>query len=127
VEVGRFIDEGGNNFRGVQTFNSYGRKYVAASDRDSGLYIFEHTGHRGGLSTAGYPTAKSARGHAPHRNLVRPPPDVDRVGSWQAPDMTNLGLRHRPSTCWRRIRQPRCAHRSTGTARTSRRQLSGTT
>ncbi|MGP4050293.1 PA domain-containing protein [Streptomyces sp. 2A115] len=45
VEVGRFIDEGGNNFWGVQTFNSFGKEYVAASDRDFGLYIFEYTGH----------------------------------------------------------------------------------
>ncbi|GAB2972426.1 hypothetical protein GCM10023080_040730 [Streptomyces pseudoechinosporeus] len=45
VEVGRFIDEGGNNFWGVQTFNSFGREYVAASDRDYGLYIFEYAGH----------------------------------------------------------------------------------
>ncbi|MEU0684013.1 MULTISPECIES: PA domain-containing protein [Streptomyces] len=45
VEVGRFIDEGGNNFWGVQTFKSFGREYVAASDRDFGLYIFEYTGH----------------------------------------------------------------------------------
>ncbi|MEU6375216.1 PA domain-containing protein [Streptomyces sp. NPDC046909] len=45
VEVGRFIDEGGNNFWGVQTFTSHGKEYVAASDRDFGLYIFEYTGH----------------------------------------------------------------------------------
>ncbi|GAA5158920.1 PA domain-containing protein [Ornithinimicrobium tianjinense] len=45
VEVGRFIDEGGNNFWGVQTFEGTdGREYVAASDRDLGLYIFEYTG-----------------------------------------------------------------------------------
>ena len=42
---GAFIDEGGNNFWGVQTFNSSGKEYVAASDRDFGLYIFEYTGH----------------------------------------------------------------------------------
>ena len=47
VEVGAFIDEsgdGGNNFWGVQTFSSGGQEYVAASDRDYGLYIFEYTG-----------------------------------------------------------------------------------
>lgn len=44
VEVGRFIDEGGNNFWGVETFTSGGKEYVAASDRDFGLYIFEYTG-----------------------------------------------------------------------------------
>ena len=44
VEVGRFIDEGGNNFWGVQTFVQGGQEYVAASDRDHGLYIFKYTG-----------------------------------------------------------------------------------
>jgi hypothetical protein len=44
VEVGRFIDTGGNNFWGVQVFNRGGKEYIAASDRDYGLYIFEYTG-----------------------------------------------------------------------------------
>jgi hypothetical protein len=44
VEVGAFIDEGGNNFWGVQVFQSGGQEYVAASDRDHGLYIFRYTG-----------------------------------------------------------------------------------
>ncbi len=44
VEVGHYIDDGGNNFWGVQVFQSGGKEYVAASDRDSGLYIFEYTG-----------------------------------------------------------------------------------
>ena len=43
-EVGRFIDTGGNNFWGVQVFEFEGHEYVAASDRDSGLWIFEYTG-----------------------------------------------------------------------------------
>ncbi len=43
VEKGFFIDEGGNNFWGVQVFQSGGKEYVAASDRDLGLYIFEYT------------------------------------------------------------------------------------
>jgi len=43
-EVGRFIDEGGSNLWGVQTFEQDGQEYVAASDRDFGLYIFEYTG-----------------------------------------------------------------------------------
>lgn len=42
-EVGHFIDEGGNNFWGVQVFKKDGRELVAASDRDYGLYIFEYT------------------------------------------------------------------------------------
>jgi hypothetical protein len=44
VEVGAFIDQGGNNFWGVEVFNRGGREYVAASDRDFGLYIFRYTG-----------------------------------------------------------------------------------
>jgi hypothetical protein len=43
-EVGRFIDEGGNEFWGVQVFQQGGQEYVAASDLDFGLYIFKYTG-----------------------------------------------------------------------------------
>jgi hypothetical protein len=43
-EVGHFIDQGGNNFWGVQVFQHNGQEYVAASDRDFGLYIFRYTG-----------------------------------------------------------------------------------
>lgn len=44
-EVGEFIDVGGNNFWGVQVFTGAdGKEYVAASDRDFGLYIFRYTG-----------------------------------------------------------------------------------
>jgi hypothetical protein len=44
VESGHFIDEGGNNFWGVQVWQKGGKEYVLASDRDYGLYIFEYTG-----------------------------------------------------------------------------------
>lgn len=44
VEVGNFIDQGGSNFWGVQVFQQGGKEYVAASDHDFGLYIFEYTG-----------------------------------------------------------------------------------
>jgi hypothetical protein len=43
VEIGHFIDVGGNNFWGVQVFEKDGVEYVAASDRDYGLYIFRVT------------------------------------------------------------------------------------
>ena len=43
-EVGAFIDEGGNNFWGVEVFEQGGTEYIALSDRDFGLYIFEYTG-----------------------------------------------------------------------------------
>jgi hypothetical protein len=42
-EVGKFIDEGGNNFWGVEVYERHGRNYVLASDRDFGLYIFRYT------------------------------------------------------------------------------------
>jgi hypothetical protein len=43
-ETGRFIDEGGNNFWGVEQFTSRGDRLVALSDRDYGLYVFKYTG-----------------------------------------------------------------------------------
>ena len=42
-EVGAFIDEGGNNFWGVEVFEQDGVEYVALSDRDLGLYIMRYT------------------------------------------------------------------------------------
>jgi hypothetical protein len=42
-EVAAFIDEGGNNFWGVEVFEQDGVEYVALSDRDLGLYIFQYT------------------------------------------------------------------------------------
>lgn len=46
VEVGAFIDDGGSNLWGVEVFKDRGTEYVAASDRDFGLYIFKYTGRR---------------------------------------------------------------------------------
>jgi hypothetical protein len=43
VEKGHYIDESGNNFWGVEVFQSGGEEYVAASDRDHGLWIFQYT------------------------------------------------------------------------------------
>lgn len=45
-EVGAFIDRGGSNFWGVQVFRQSGKEYVAASDRDFGLYVLQYTGRR---------------------------------------------------------------------------------
>jgi hypothetical protein len=43
-EVGHYIDHHGNNFWGVQVHkHPNGQKYVLASDRDSGLWIFQYT------------------------------------------------------------------------------------
>ena len=54
VERGHFIAPGGSNFWGVQVFTKDGKEYVAASDRDFGLYIFEYTG-------PGAPNAETTR------------------------------------------------------------------
>jgi hypothetical protein len=43
VEKGHYIDPEGNNFWGVQVFEQGGQEYVAASDRDHGLWIFKYT------------------------------------------------------------------------------------
>jgi hypothetical protein len=46
-EVGRFIDQGGNDFWGVQIHKTAtGERLILASDRDSGLYILRYTGPR---------------------------------------------------------------------------------
>jgi hypothetical protein len=41
MEVGRFIDQGGNDLWGVQLIDKFvnGRRVVAFSDRDYGLYL----------------------------------------------------------------------------------------
>ena len=45
MEVGAFIDQGGNNFWGVEVHkHPNGQKYILGSDRDSGLYIFQYKG-----------------------------------------------------------------------------------
>ncbi len=43
-ETGSFIDRQGNNFWGVEVFKRGKYEYVAASDRDFGMYIFRYTG-----------------------------------------------------------------------------------
>ena len=44
-ETGAFIDEGGNNFWGIEQFtDDEGFRLMAASDRDFGLYIARYTG-----------------------------------------------------------------------------------
>jgi hypothetical protein len=45
TEAGAYIAEGGNNFWGVEVHkHPNGQKYVLASDRDSGVWIFQYTG-----------------------------------------------------------------------------------
>jgi hypothetical protein len=43
TEVASFIDEGGNNFWGVEVWSdARGDQYILASDRDFGLYVFRY-------------------------------------------------------------------------------------
>ena len=80
-EVGHFIDEGGNNFWGVETFISgsrasgdlQGKRLFAESDRDFGLYIFRYTGPR---------QADRPRSH--RRGAARRPPLVLTLWTWRA-------------------------------------------
>jgi len=44
TEVGRYIDEGGSNFWGIEQYTKGGKRLIAASDRDRGLYLLEYTG-----------------------------------------------------------------------------------
>ena len=46
VEVGSFVDEGGSNIWGIEAFKRDGVEYIAASDRDLGLYILKYTGNQ---------------------------------------------------------------------------------
>jgi hypothetical protein len=46
-EVGKYLEEGGSNFWGVEVFKTQdNRKLIAGSDRDVGLYLFRYTGPR---------------------------------------------------------------------------------
>ena len=42
VQMAHHIDADGSNVWGVQVFESKGKEYVAASDRDYGVQIFEY-------------------------------------------------------------------------------------
>jgi len=45
-EVAQFVDEGGNDFWGVQVLYRDDVEYVLASDRDFGIYVLKYTGPR---------------------------------------------------------------------------------
>jgi hypothetical protein len=47
-EVGAFIDQGGNDFWGVEFAHIEGNDYIVASDRDYGFYLFRYTGPHSG-------------------------------------------------------------------------------
>jgi hypothetical protein len=67
-EVGAFIDEGGNNFWGVEVHKIAGQQYVLASDRDFGLYHLptsELVLARWGRSMVSAPTSRFLSFRAP--------------------------------------------------------------
>jgi len=71
-EVGRFIDEGGSNFWGVEQFTDQaGNRLIAGSDRDYGLYIVKYTGPGAVLASTPPPPSAAAAAPAPS-----PPPPV---------------------------------------------------
>ena len=88
-EVGKFIDDGGNNFWGVEQFtDAAGNRLIAGSDRDYGLYIVKYTGPgrrarqaAGAAAAAGHATAASAAAGGAEAAVV-----VLRVRLAQAPD-----------------------------------------
>ena len=67
IEQGKFIDEGGNNFWGVEQFTtSSGERLFAGSDRDYGLYLFRYTGP----GAAVRPTCADQNVTIPHNTAV---------------------------------------------------------
>ena len=59
-EVGKFIDDGGNNFWGVESVrHPTAGRLIALSDRDFGLYLMRYTG-----TPAPRPPVRSCNGAA---------------------------------------------------------------
>ncbi len=77
-QVGHFIDEGGNNFWGVQTFMHNGEEYVAASDRDFGLSSSSTTAAPDHAWRASDQTVASALGGMPGRKASLRSPNFSR-------------------------------------------------
>jgi hypothetical protein len=69
TETGKFIDQGGNNFWGVEQFTLGNQRYFAGSDRDFGLYIFRYTGP--GAAVA--PACSDVTVLVPYRQSARVP------------------------------------------------------
>src|SRR4029077_5428839 len=70
-EMGKFIDDDGSNFWGVEQFtDSAGNRLIAGSDRDFGLQIFKYTGPGAVLAPPPPPPPP------PPPVVVPPPPPV---------------------------------------------------
>ena len=82
--LGKFIDEDGSNFWGVEEFtDAAGNRLIAGSDRDFGLQIFKYTG--------------------PGAVLAPPPPPPPAAGGRQA--QTGVDVQLRPAVA-PDLRQP---------------------
>jgi hypothetical protein len=69
-QTGKFIDQGGNNFWGVEQFTTaQGDRLIAASDRDFGLYLFRYTGP----GAAQKPACSDVTVMVPYRQSARVP------------------------------------------------------
>jgi RTX calcium-binding nonapeptide repeat (4 copies)/LVIVD repeat len=69
-QTGKFIDEGGSNFWGVEVFTTpQGDRLFAGSDRDFGLYIFRYTGP----GAAQKPACSDVTVMVPYRQSARVP------------------------------------------------------
>jgi len=73
-EVGKFIDEGGSNFWGVEHYTDRaGNRLIVGSDRDYGLYILKYTGPGAVLAPATTPpVVPPAPPAAPTKPVVKP-------------------------------------------------------
>ena len=72
-EVGKFIDEDGSNFWGVEQFtDAAGRRLIAGSDRDFGLQILRFTGDDAAADAP--PGGSGATGTTPPPPAPPPPP-----------------------------------------------------
>jgi hypothetical protein len=73
-EVGAFIDEGGNNFWGVEQFTApNGQRMMALSDRDYGLYVLRYTGGPGAPPPPMPPSCESRTAASPDGKPVTIP------------------------------------------------------
>jgi hypothetical protein len=74
-EMGKFIDDDGSNFWGVEQFtDAAGNRLIAGSDRDFGLQIFKYTGPGAVLAPPPPPPPPPVAAPPPPPPPVAPPP-----------------------------------------------------
>src|SRR4029077_14947073 len=87
-EMGKFIDDDGSNFWGVEQFtDAAGNRLIAGSDRDFGLQIFKYTGPGGVLAAPRPPPPPVAAPPPPPPPPVAPPPPASK----KVPSMFRFG------------------------------------